>query len=763
MKDLLKSLNNQQKEAVLNTKGPLLIMAGAGSGKTRVLTHRIAYLVQNMGVDPWSILAITFTNKAAREMKERIQVLLDGENSRFIWVSTFHSLCARILRREADKIGYDHNFSILDSSAQKTLIKHILNELNYDTNQYNPKAILSIISTFKSSLQTPKDALGLVDNPFDKAVAETYKLYEKRLYQSQSMDFDDLIMKTVRLFSKNRDILGFYQHRFRYINVDEYQDTNSAQYVLIKLLALSGSGSNNLAVVGDSDQSIYGWRGADINNILNFKKDFPSAKTILLEQNYRSTKNILRVANQVIKNNVLRKPKKLWTQNKAGELVHYYRAQSESDEANYVYQQIQLEIKKGHNLNDFAILFRTNAQSRIFEQVFNRHNLNYTVVGGTKFFDRKEIQDIVAYLQLIVNQNNNMAFERIVNEPKRSIGLKSLEKLRNVARGNDTSLMRAINMFNGNSGLSRATKNKFIKFANMIKTLSQQSETFSITDLVKKIFLKTGLLKQYEKQGDPESQSRVENLNEFLSQTKQFDEDYDPEISETGNPLIDFLNQTSLSNDLDSYDEKKGQVTLMTVHAAKGLEFPIVFIVGLEQGIFPSYRSMMEKNGLEEERRLAYVAITRAKKELFLSNAYSRLLYGRMQSNEPSIFINEIKDSLLKEENEDSNDIDYTNLYSKKDSSLKFIKEKSLKNKRALTKTYRRSQFLNRNKEDKVKDNRKNDNWGTGDLIKHKIFGIGRIVSTKGSGNDKILKVAFANKGIKDLMPLFAPIKKVKK
>lgn len=749
MNDLLAGLNDKQKEAVLTTEGPLLIIAGAGSGKTRVLTHRVAYLVQEKQVTPWSILAITFTNKAAAEMKERIASLVDEEDARAIWVSTFHALSARILRRDVEKIGFTSSFSILDTSGQKVLIKHVLNDLDYDTNQYDPRSVLAAISNFKNALQTPNDARNAAKTVFDEAVAESYDLYQRRLTQSQSMDFDDLIMRTIQLFQQAPDVLHYYQHKFRYIHVDEYQDTNDAQYKLVEMLAAGDFGSRNLAVVGDSDQSIYGWRGADMDNILNFEKDFPGAKTVLLEQNYRSTKNILMAANQVIKNNIERKAKNLWTDNEQGDLIHYYRAQSESDEARYVFRNIQAGVKKGRSLNDFAILFRTNAQSRVFEQVFNANQMQYTIVGGTRFFERKEIQDIVAYLQLVANSDNDTVFERIINEPKRAIGASSIEKLRSFAVKKDLSFMQAIAVLTDESLLSAKAQNNFRKFAAMIKGFMDQSHFLSVTELTQEIFNKTGIREQYVKKDDLESQARVENLDEFLSQTKQFDDDYDPEVSETKNQLVDFLSQTALASDLDSYDESAGQVTLMTVHAAKGLEFPVVFIVGLEQGIFPSARSMIERDGLEEERRLAYVAITRAQQELYLTNAYGRLLYGRTQSNDPSVFIDEIDDALLDKENPTPT----VPSYSSYDQPMPFDRKSDSVSSRhdyrpAFATTYKGT-------------GAEKQDWQLGDQVKHKTFGIGRIVAIKQDGDDKLLKIAFASKGIKQLMASFAPIEKI--
>lgn len=754
MKDLLAGLNDKQKEAVLTTEGPLLIMAGAGSGKTRVLTHRVAYLVQQKSVDPWSILAITFTNKAAREMKERIAGLLDQEQATVIWVSTFHALSARILRRDSEKIGYGTSFSILDPSAQKTLIKHVLNDLNYDSNQYEPKSILAAISNFKNALQTPKDAQKEAQMVFDQAAASAYDLYQKRLKLSQSMDFDDLIMKTIELFRQAPDVLHYYQRKFRYIHVDEYQDTNDAQYQMVKMLASGQAAWGNLAVVGDSDQSIYGWRGADMNNILNFEKDFPGAKTVMLEQNYRSTEHILQAANQVIENNILRKPKKLWTENVSGDLIHYYRAQSETDEAHYVLTKIKEGLKKGRSLNDFAVLFRTNAQSRVFEQVFNAGRIQYTIVGGTRFFDRKEIQDVVAYLQLVSNPDNNSAFERIVNEPKRSIGASSVDKLRTFANQQGVSLMEAIDRLDQDQSLPKKARSNFIAFSNMIKGFSDQSHFLSLTELSQEVIDKSGLRRQYAEKNDLDSQARVENLDEFLSQTKQFDDDYDPDLSETDNALVDFLGQTALVNDLDSYDQDAGQVTLMTVHAAKGLEFPVVFIVGLEEGIFPSARSIMERDGLEEERRLAYVAITRAQEELYLTNAYGRLLYGRSQVNEPSMFINEIDDSLLDKENKTDDQSSSPSAYQR---PLPFDNPAGV-DKKPLFASKRQQQAFSKVYHGNGAEKKE---WHTGDRVKHRAFGVGRIVSIKDDGNDKILRVAFSNKGIKELMASFAPIEKI--
>ncbi|MDR0899250.1 MAG: DNA helicase PcrA [Lactobacillaceae bacterium] len=737
---LLDKLNKEQSEAVQTTSGPLLIMAGAGSGKTRVLTHRIAYLIEEEHVAPWSILAITFTNKAANEMRERLANLISYEDASSVWVSTFHSFALRVLRRDADKIGFGSNFSVIDASAQRTLIKHIINDLNLDSEVFEPKNILAAISNFKNDMTLPDEAKTLAGpSEYKKGTARVYAEYQNRLKQQQAMDFDDLINNAILLFKTSPETLHYYQRKFQYIHVDEYQDTNDSQYTLINLLAGGEFGSRNLTVVGDSDQSIYGWRGANINNILNFEKDYPESKTIMLEQNYRSTKTILDAANQVISNNDNRKDKNLWTNNDSGEKITYYRAGNETDEAFFVANSIAKMHDNGRPLDDFAILFRTNAQSRTFENQLNKMQIPYRMVNGTKFFDRKEILDIIAYLQLVANPDNDSAFERIINEPKRSLGATSIEKLRVFAASQNRSMFSAIDYIDDTTGLNSAAIGKLRKFVVMIDGFIGQSEFLDLTEFTKQIFDETGIRDQYATKNDLESQSRVENLDEFLSLTKEFDSSYVPEESETNNKLIDFLGTTSLSSDIDDMTENGQGVTLMTLHAAKGLEFPVVYLVGLEEGIFPSFRAIMESpEQIEEERRLAYVGITRAQEELFITNAVARLLFGKTQNNQPSRFIEEIDGSLL----------DRIGGYSRTGSNdLSSPK---------LTPFDNTVQYSAR-----TTTGAQNEEWHVAQKVNHKKWGQGTIVSIKGEGDDMELNIAFPNQGIKTLLAAFAPITKV--
>lgn len=619
---LLQGLNDKQTEAVLQTEGPLLIMAGAGSGKTRVLTHRVAYLIQEKGVLPWQILAITFTNKAAKEMRERIGKLL-AEDANDVWVSTFHALCVRILRRECEKIGYAKSFTIADPAEQLTLIKRILREMNLDPKKYEPKAILGHISNAKNDLLTPEQFEQNAGEGFDQIVSKVYRRYQQSLQRDQVFDFDDLIMQTIRLFHTSDETLAFYQRKFRYIHVDEYQDTNEAQYQLVKLL---GAGYRNVCVVGDADQSIYGWRGANMDNIMNFEKDYPHAKMILLEQNYRSTKSILAAANAVINHNNYRKPKELWTDNPEGNKVIYYRAQSEVDEADFVASKIKERLEsRENNYGDFAILYRTNAQSRSIESRLVQRHVPYKILGGHKFYDRKEIKDIMAYLRLVANPDDSMSFNRIINEPKRGMGAGTIAKLQTFADEHDWSLLAAARNADLSS-LATKPRTSLLDFAQVIYGLNQQREELSITELTEALLEKTGYQHQFEIQKTVEAETRLENLAEFLTVTKQFDDTYEPEDDDSDR-LTDFISQLALVSDQDDLDDDAQQVTMMTLHAAKGLEFPVVFLVGLEEGVFPLSRALLEDDALEEERRLAYVGITRAEKQLYLTNTYSRMLY----------------------------------------------------------------------------------------------------------------------------------------
>lgn len=738
--ELLNGMNPRQKEAVLHTDGPLLLMAGAGSGKTRVLTHRIAYLIEEKEVNPWNILAITFTNKAAKEMKERVNAILasGGED---VWVSTFHSICVRILRRDVDFIGYNRNFTIIDSSEQLTLMKRILKELNIDPKKYDPRSILGTISQAKNSLQTPQDFAKMQGSYYEEIAAKCYAAYQKELQYNQCMDFDDLIMNTIRLFEEHPDSLTYYQNKFHYIHVDEYQDTNHAQYTLVNLLA---GRFRNLCVVGDADQSIYGWRGADMQNILDFEKDYPDAAVILLEQNYRSTKNILSAANQVIENNSNRKPKNLWTENKEGNKITYYRADNERDETRFIVDRMQEEIRSNHrNYGDFAILYRTNAQSRVMEETLLKANIPYKMVGGHKFYDRKEIKDILAYLNVLVNPQDSISFERIVNSPKRGIGPGSIEKLRSFASLHEWPLLEAaqnVDLANigGKAGQQLGA------FGEMIQEVTQMIPYLTVTELTKEVLDRSGYLEDLKIQNTLEAQARIENLEEFLTVTQEFDKQFEQQNEEDADApeekLTVFLNDLALVSDIDNLEEDASQVTLMTLHAAKGLEFPVVFLIGLEEGVFPLSRALMEESELEEERRLAYVGITRAEEALYLTNAFSRTLYGRTQYNRPSRFVEEIDQELL--------EIEGMRPTPKK--TPVFAKKTAYSYKQPETAVV----------PSKSATGGENNSWKPGDKVKHKKWGLGTVVRVSGTSKDLELDVAFPSQGVKRLLAAFAPIEK---
>ncbi|HGF7759305.1 TPA: DNA helicase PcrA [Enterococcus faecium] len=739
--ELLNGMNPRQKEAVLHTDGPLLLMAGAGSGKTRVLTHRIAYLIEEKEVNPWNILAITFTNKAAKEMKERVNAILasGGED---VWVSTFHSMCVRILRRDVDFIGYNRNFTIIDSSEQLTLMKRILRELNIDPKKYDPRSILGTISQAKNSLQTPQDFAKMQGSYYEEIAAKCYAAYQKELQYNQCMDFDDLIMNTIRLFEEHPDSLTYYQNKFHYIHVDEYQDTNHAQYTLVNLLA---GRFRNLCVVGDADQSIYGWRGADMQNILDFEKDYPDAAVILLEQNYRSTKNILSAANQVIENNSNRKPKNLWTENKEGNKITYYRADNERDETRFIVDRMQEEIRSNHrNYGDFAILYRTNAQSRVMEETLLKANIPYKMVGGHKFYDRKEIKDILAYLNVLANPQDSISFERIVNSPKRGIGPGSIEKLRSFASLHEWPLLEAaqnVDLANigGKAGQQLGA------FGEMIQEVTQMIPYLTVTELTKEVLDRSGYLEDLKIQNTLEAQARIENLEEFLTVTQEFDKQFEQQNEEDADApeekLTVFLNDLALVSDIDNLEEDASQVTLMTLHAAKGLEFPVVFLIGLEEGVFPLSRALMEESELEEERRLAYVGITRAEEALYLTNAFSRTLYGRTQYNRPSRFVEEIDQELLEIEGMRPTP-KKTPVFAKKTAAYSYKQpETAVVSSKSATGGEKNS-------------------WKPGDKVKHKKWGIGTVVRVSGTSKDLELDVAFPSQGVKRLLAAFAPIEK---
>ncbi len=743
---LLEGMNPEQKEAVQATEGPLLIMAGAGSGKTRVLTHRIAYLVVEKHVYPSNILAITFTNKAAREMRERIDGLLGVGTCDRMWVSTFHSMCVRILRRDIDRIGISKNFTILDATDQLTVIKTILKERNIDPKRHNPRTILGSISSLKNEGVTVKQFAKTVseNDPYQQFILDMYTDYTKKLRQNESLDFDDLIMQTIELFKQVPDVLTYYQEKFRYIHVDEYQDTNNTQYELVKML---GAAHENVCVVGDSDQSIYRWRGANIGNILSFEKDYREAKVILLEQNYRSTETILNAANAVIQHNESRYDKQLRTDNPVGEKIRIYKAGDERAEANFVVEtMMKLQREKGYRLGDFAILYRTNAQSRVIEEHFVKSGIHYVIVGGTKFYDRKEIKDVLSYLRLVSNNDDDIAFGRIINEPKRGIGAASVEKIARYALMNEMSMFRAlyeIEMI----GLPTRAMNAAAAFRDMIQRFTDQQFEYSVSEIVESILEASGYREALQKENTIEAKSRLENIDEFLSVTDAFEKSADQLGEERS--LIAFLTDLALIADIDQLDEEdvkeEDQVVLMTMHSAKGLEFPVVFVIGMEENIFPHIRSMDDDEEMEEERRLAYVAITRAEKELFLTTASRRMIFGRTQYNMPSRFIDEVPGHLVEVIGQEKEEIPRLNVPFSTDR----YRPQETKKAQPKRKMYRPS-------------GGEKEAWQAGDKASHKKWGIGTVVSVRGAGDDMELDIAFpAPTGIKRLLAKFAPIEKV--
>lgn len=756
MNPLIIGMNDKQAEAVQTTDGPLLIMAGAGSGKTRVLTHRIAYLIDEKYVNPWNILAITFTNKAAREMRERAIALNPATQDTLI--ATFHSMCVRILRREADYIGYNRNFTIVDPGEQRTLMKRIIKQLNLDTKKWNERSILGTISNAKNDLLDEIAYEKQAGDMYTQVIAKCYKAYQEELRRSVAMDFDDLIMMTLRLFDQNKDVLAYYQQRYQYIHVDEYQDTNHAQYQLVKLLA---SRFKNICVVGDADQSIYGWRGADMQNILDFEKDYPQAKVVLLEENYRSTKKILQAANNVINHNKNRRPKKLWTQNDEGEQIVYHRANNEQEEAVFVASTIDNIIREqGKNFKDFAVLYRTNAQSRTIEEALLKSNIPYTMVGGTKFYSRKEIRDVIAYLNILANTSDNISFERIVNEPKRGVGPGTLEKIRSFAYEQNMSLLDA-----SSNVMMSPLKGKAAQavwdLANLILTLRSKLDSLTVTEITENLLDKTGYLEALQVQNTLESQARIENIEEFLSVTKNFDDN--PEITVEGETGLDrlsrFLNDLALIADTDDSATETAEVTLMTLHAAKGLEFPVVFLIGMEEGVFPLSRAIEDADELEEERRLAYVGITRAEQILFLTNANTRTLFGKTSYNRPTRFIREIDDELIQ----------YQGLARPVNSSfgVKYSKEQptqfgqGMSLQQALQARKSNSQPQVTAKLQALNTNNSHEtSWEIGDVATHKKWGDGTVLEVSGSGKTQELKINFPGIGLKKLLASVAPISK---
>ncbi len=728
MNSLLTGLNKEQQQAVQHTEGPLLILAGAGSGKTKVLTVRIAHLLAQ-GVNPYEILAITFTNKAAKEMKSRVEGLV-GDVANRIWLSTFHSFCAKFLRFELDNfLGYNSNFTIYDTSDSQAVIKAALKALNLDDKYYPVGAMIAAISDAKNKLLFASDFRKQARDFYQQKVADVYEYYERELRKNNALDFDDLLLVAVKLLQSNEAVLDKYSKRFRYVMIDEYQDTNHAQYLLAKLLA---SHWKNIAVVGDADQSIYAWRGADIQNILDFEKDYPNCTSIKLEQNYRSTKIILDAANAVIENNEGRPKKNLWTDKTEGAKIQHFTAQSEHEEAAFIGDT----IAKKHDIHgvpygDMAILYRTNAQSRVLEEALIKRALPYTMVGGTKFYDRKEIKDVLAYLRVLYNPFDDLSLLRIINVPKRSIGATTVSKLQDYARANGTSLFMTLTQLHLVDTIKGKTKEKLEEFGILIFTLVAEMEDKTVLDILEAILDRTGYLAQLEESTDPQDQARAENIGELLSVAKDF-QDTNP----TGT-VEDFLEQVALVNDVDSFEQEESKVTLMTLHAAKGLEFPIVFLGGLEEGLFPHSRTLMNPEEIEEERRLAYVGITRAEKELYISNATTRTVFGRTSSYLPSRFIDEIPEELV------------DGLRAKRkvpDDIKRHVPHHMSVTSRPVTKPIVRNEVI--------------ADWKVGDTAIHSKWGNGKVINVAGEGAGMKLTIEFPTQGVRVVMAKFAPVKK---
>ncbi len=739
--DIFEGLNPAQTEAVKQTKGPLLIMAGAGSGKTKVLTCRIANLLEQ-GIAPYNILAITFTNKAAAEMRERVDRMI-GNKAKDVWLNTFHSFCAKFLRREIEVLdGYKKNFTIYDSSDSLTLIKNCLKELNLDDKQYAPNSVQGVISNAKNALTGAREFERSADTFFTKKVAEVYALYQKKLKANNALDFDDLLMVTVTLLQEHEEILQNYQVRFKYILIDEYQDTNAAQYLLAKLLAAK---YRNLCVVGDADQSIYGWRGADIRNIMDFENDYPDALTIKLEQNYRSTKNILAAANAVIENNIDRKPKELWTENQTGEKITCYLANDERDEVQFIANTI-VKQKTIFNTSygDIAVLYRTNSQSRVLEEGFMRAGIPYTMVGGLKFYDRKEIKDILAYLRVIFNPNDTVSLMRIINVPKRGLGDATIGKLNEYANANQLSLFDVVSNPDMVPGITARVKRPLELFAEFVFKMMAYQNNMSVMNLIDHVMKESGYLAELEAEDKVENQTRIENLKELLSVAKDF-----AKSGEVDN-LENFLSQVALVSDIDNADLEDDRVTLMTLHSAKGLEFPIAFIAGMEEGLFPHARTLMNESEIEEERRICYVGITRARRKLYLTNAKMRTIYGKTLSYPQSRFLNEIPDEYLDRLVVRANNYGFTN---------------ASNNQIGFSSSFRPTNQMQTattpvQRADVIKPDT-NVAWRAGDKAKHGKWGIGTVVAVKGSGEEVELQIAFPEQGIKALMQKYAPITKV--
>ncbi len=762
MQNLIEGLNDKQKEAVLATEGPCLVIAGAGSGKTKVLTHKIAYLLSEKNVKPWNILSITFTNKAANEMKQRVEKLV-GEASQEMWLGTFHSICVRILRRFIDRIGFDTTFLIFDSTDQRTLVKECIKSIGLDDKLFTDRSVLSEISNGKNDMLEPKAYQVKYNGDFRKEkIGEVYELYQKKLKENNALDFDDIINYTIKILTENPDVLEYYTEKFKYVLVDEYQDTNKAQFMLVSILA---SKYGNITVIGDNDQGIYSFRGADITNILNFEKDFPGSKIVKLEQNYRCTGNILKAANAVIKNNENKYDKKLWTENEEGKLPCIYKAEDEYDEASYIVKQINmLKMEEYLKLSDFVILYRMNSQSRAIEDIFRRENIPYKIIGGLKFYERKEIKDIIAYLRLIFNTSDNLSLKRIINEPKRGIGKTSLDNIQDISDKTGKSMYEIIK-YAEQYELNRVKANS-IQFVEVIEELRKQVNQIPISELIKLTLNKTGYVKALENENTIEAESRIQNLEEFLTVAIEFEE----QMAE--NTLAEFLESISLTSDIDNMEESEDTVTLMTLHSAKGLEFPVVFLVGMEEGIFPGYKSIGEIKELEEERRLFYVGITRAMQYLYLTCAKRRTIFGSTSYNQMSRFLKEIPKDLLdgyeEIDNEDNNSFkdsnygwEYGTNYAGKVKTYKFDnveKIPEVKEKVGAFQFRTAESFLN--SLNKKASGRQVDitKYKEGQRIYHKKFGEGTINKIEQEGEDYKLDIQFDKVGHKRLMAKFAEL-----
>ena len=738
MNNMLDKLNERQKEAVLATEGPVLVLAGAGSGKTTVLVNRIAYMISEKHIRPWNILAITFTNKAAREMKDRIERLL-GDTAKDMWIGTFHSVCVRILRSCIDLLGYSRDFVIYDTADTKTVMKECLRELDIDEKSFPVRNVLSIISNAKNDLMDAATFENVYKSDYRMSIiAKIYYRYQTKLRKNNAVDFDDIILNTVKILSENPDVLSKYQDKFRYILVDEYQDTNNSQYLLINLLAQA---NRNLCVVGDDDQSIYKFRGANIGNILNFEDDYSDVQKITLDQNYRSTQNILDAANSVISNNKGRMGKSLWTSNGDGNRVYVYTGTNEYDEARYIARQIKKHFDEQGSFSDCAILYRTNAQSRVIEEMLMRESVPYKVLSGLRFYDRKEIKDIIAYLRVVYNPNDDVSLARIINEPKRKIGNATLEKARNIAREKETSLYDVISHADDYPEFKTAIK-KLLSFSEIIQSLIKLKDTVTIEELTGRILNDTGYMPALVMEDTTESKTRIENLGEFISVITEFEKN-----EETGNTLGEFLENISLVSDIDGYDENEDSAVLMTIHSAKGLEFPIVFLSGLEEGLFPGMRSMESDDDIEEERRLCYVAITRAKEQLYITKTISRTIHGKTMPTTASRFFKEIPVEYLE---------DKTTLQPK---VAKVMQDLGVRNAAAPKKEV----YMTKGFGSSVKSSGSTDysKFKAGDIVEHRTFGRGEILKATPCGNDCILEIQFESIGFKRLMAAFAKVKKI--